>query len=264
MILRTKTLTLLLFLLIAAFMLPFLSCDILGGVDKTTGGSDKPGTGAPETDAPGTGAPKSGIAEIIDPWRGVWYSHYAGLRTDGYRVGRWDELKEVMGNKLSLFPDFDPDNPRLHDGYAIKDDDYFLFYDDTVFGEDDNGEGGNGGWGGSMVFRYLGIVRAVNAFNDHAGAGAVIVEYLDGCYPQWSQDVLIMPLPFFGMYYRVVNPDCILMANAVDLAALNSGRRYYTETATLEEAVAKNNAENESKFIAGVALPQDRETPMDP
>ena len=60
-----------------------------------------------------------------------------------------------------------------------------------------------------------------------------------------------MPLPFFGIYYR--------MANAVDLAALGAGKRYYTETATLEEAVVKNSAENEGKFIRWGVVPQDRE-----
>jgi hypothetical protein len=289
MALQTKTLTLFLCLSLVALVLPFSSCDIygqLGGADQTTTvggengpgtgepgtgepGTNEPGTGEPGTDGPGTGEPgtnepgtdkpKSGIAAIIDPWRGVWYSHYGKVRTDGYRVGRWDELREAMGNKLSLFPDFDPDKPRLHDGYAIKDDDYFLFYDDTVYGENDAGEGGNGGWD-SLVTRYIGVVRAVNIFNNNADTGAVIIEYLEGCYPQWSQDVLIMPLPFFGMYYRVINPDCIQMANAVDLAALTAGRRYYTETATLEQAIAKNTAENDSEFISwGVVIPQDRE-----
>jgi hypothetical protein len=261
MVLRPGTLALFLCLFLAALLLPFSSCDIYGQRDDT----DTPGTGTPGTDTPGTdtpepGPPKSGIAGIIDPWRGVWYSHFGGLRTDGYRIGRWGELQGLMGNKLALFPDFEPDNPRLYDGYTIKDDDYFIFYDDTVYGENDSGEGGNGGWGGSFVFRYIGIVRAVNSFNGNPDTGAVIIEYLEGCYPQWSQDVLIMPLPFFGIYYRVINPDCIKLANAVDLDALSAGKRYYTETATLEEAVAKNNAENESKFISwGVVVPQDRE-----
>jgi hypothetical protein len=49
------------------------------------------------------------------------------------------------------------------------------------------------------------------------------------------------------------------LANAVDLAALTSGKAYYTETATLQEAIDKNNAENESKFVAGVGIAQDRE-----
>jgi hypothetical protein len=215
---------------------------------------EPPGTDTPET------ATTNDIAGIIEAWRGVWYSHYGDTRIDGYRVGRWSELKAVMGNKLSLFPNFDPDNPRLHDGYAIKNNDYFLFYDDTVYGEGEGGEGGNSGWGENMVFRYLGVVRAINIFNNNANTGAVIIEYLDGCYPQWSEEVLATPLPFFGMYYRVLNSDSIQMGNAVDLAALYDGKDYYTETATLQEAIAKNNAGNESEFMAwGVVWPQDRE-----
>jgi hypothetical protein len=201
----------------------------------------------------------AGIAGIIEPWRGVWYSRFGELRLDGYRVGRWSEIKDLMGNKLSLFPDFDPDKPRLHDGYDIQDDDYFIFYDDTVYGADDNGEGGNGGWDG-FVSRYIGIARAVNIFNDNADTGAVIIEYLEGCYPQWAMDVVFWPLPFFGIYYRVISPGSIQMANAVDLDALAAGKAYYTETATLQEAIDKNNAENDSKFISwGVVIPQSRE-----
>jgi hypothetical protein len=46
----------------------------------------------------------------------------------------------------------------------------------------------------------------------------------------------------------------------VDLAALYRGKKYYTETATLDEAVEKNTVENEAEFISwGVVIPQDRE-----
>jgi hypothetical protein len=222
-------------------------------------GTDEPGTDEPGTDEPGTDEPvDTSVAGIIEPWRGVWYSRYGGSRLDGYRVGRWSEIKEVMGDKLALFPDFDPDTTRLHDKYAIQDDDYFFFYDDSVYGEDDNGEGGNGGWG--RITRYIGIVRTVNVFNGDAATGAVIIEYLEGCYPQWAMDVVFWPLPFFGIYYRVINPDSIQMANAVDLDALTAGKAYYTETATLQEAIDKNSAKNSSKFISwGVVIPQYRE-----
>jgi hypothetical protein len=200
----------------------------------------------------------TGIAAVIEPWRGVWYSRFGGSRLDGYRVGRWGEIQELMGAKLALFPDFDPNNPWLHDKYVIQDGDYFIFYDNTVYGENENGEGGNGGWD-NLITRYIGIVRAVNIFNGDPDTGAVIIEYLEGCYPQWSRDVLLWPLPFFGMYYKVIDPDAIQMANAVVLDALNAGKPYYTETATLQEAVDKNNAENTGKFISwGVVMPQYR------
>jgi hypothetical protein len=50
------------------------------------------------------------------------------------------------------------------------------------------------------------------------------------------------------------------MANAVDLAAMYAGKPYYTEKATLDEAIAANSVENEAEFISwGVVIPQDRE-----
>jgi hypothetical protein len=50
------------------------------------------------------------------------------------------------------------------------------------------------------------------------------------------------------------------MANAVDLAALAAGEKHYTETVSLKEAAAKNNAENSDEFVSwGVVIPQDRE-----
>jgi hypothetical protein len=247
-------------LLIAVMLGVFLiaSCDNLQ--NSPSGRTETPGADTPETGNPGPGAPESSsVARIIDPWRGVWYSLYGGARLDGYRVGRWDEIKELMEDRLALFPDFDPDNPRLHDSYAVQDDDYFIFYDDTVYGEDDNGDGGNGGWE-SHVTRYIGIVRAVNTFNDDPDVGAVIIEYLEGCYPQWALDVLFWPLPFFGVYYRVISPTAMQLANAVDLDALFAGMAYYTETATLQEAIDKNTAENSEKFISwGVVIPQYRD-----
>jgi hypothetical protein len=50
------------------------------------------------------------------------------------------------------------------------------------------------------------------------------------------------------------------MANAVDLAALYAGKRYYTEKGTLAEAIAANSVENEAEFISwGNVTPQMRE-----
>jgi hypothetical protein len=90
----------------------------------------------------------------------------------------------------------------------------------------------------------------------------VIIEYLDGCYPKWEADLLgPPPLPFFGMYFRPAEKKGYMQfANAVMLANLAAGRKYYTGTATLEEALAKNNADNDGEFIAwGVVTPSSRE-----
>jgi hypothetical protein len=198
------------------------------------------------------------IERFLESWQGEWYSHYGNRRLDSYRVGKWKDRETLLPPvKQAHFPGFDINNPAFRGAPAvIGDDDYFVFYDDTVY-ETAPGSGGNGGWG----FGYMGIVRAINLFNGTSDNGAIIIEYLDGCYPGWEPDLLgPPPLPFFGIFFRILEPDCIQMANAVNLENLYAGRKYYTETATLQEAIDKNNAENEGEFIAwGVVIPQDRE-----
>ncbi|MDR0710657.1 MAG: hypothetical protein LBF77_11395, partial [Spirochaetaceae bacterium] len=199
--------------------------------------------------------------QVIDSLTGVWYSHYSGIgRLDGYRIGKWKDFEELMvdSGKIALFPEFEP--VPYAAGETPRDDDYFVFYDDTVYGEKEDGTGGNGGWGEGMGFRYMGIVRAVNVFTGDLNRGAIIIEYLKGCAPAWDDDIKDGQRPFFGIYYRKVDADTVQLANAVDLAAMYNGEKYYTETATLEEAINKNTAENDSAFIVwGVVIPQDRE-----
>jgi hypothetical protein len=252
---------------VAAAALAVAACEMytyygkLGGADKTVAAD---------------------IEYILAPKVGVWYSHYGRKRLDGYTIGKWKDVKALLGEEKvelfgRLFPGFDFDNPTFkelpaaigddanaEDGEGagsppVEDEDYFIFYDDTVYGEGEDGSGeGEGGWG----FGYMGIVRAVNTFQDSEN-GAIIIEYLDGCYPPWLNayvDIENEPLPFFGIYYRVLKPDIIQMANAVVLANLFAGLPYHTETATLAEAIEKNNAENDGEFISwGVVIPQDRE-----
>lgn len=230
-------------------LLPPVSCD---GAYGTVGGADSTFT---YQDA-------AGIAGILESWSGEWYSHYGNRKLDSYRIGLWKDRHSLLPQaKRSLFPDFDIDRPKFKNpGSTLNDDDFFVFYDDTVY-EETPGDGGNGGWGDDMVFRYIGIVRAVNIFQTAgSGSGAIIIEYLDSCYPTWDADIASKPLPFFGVYYRVLNPRHIQMANAIVLENLYAGRKYYTETATLQEAVDKNSAENDGEFIAwGVVIPQDKE-----
>jgi hypothetical protein len=218
------------------------------------------------------------IARVIGSWSGVWYSHYGNRKLDGYRIGKWKDRHALIPQaKLArLFPDIDLDNPRLLNYRGMSydaandfprsadypnglDDAYFVLYDDTVF-ETEPGDGGNGGWGDDFRMRYFGVVKAVNTFYSDK-AGAVIIQYLDGGFPNWDPDFPgPPPLSYFGIYYRVLAPDIIQMANAVELGDLAAGKKYYTETATLEEAIAKNTVENEGEFIAwGVVIPQDRE-----
>jgi hypothetical protein len=194
---------------------------------------------------------------------GVWYSHYAGIgRLDGYRAGKWGAFAELVVNsgKNALFPNAD-DPPRLFlsSSPAPLATDYFVMYDDTVYGQGENDLGGNGGWD-LFITRYMGVVRAINIFNGDPNRGSVIVEYFNGCAPSWDYDIRYGQRPFFGIYYRVLGANTIQMANAVDLAALYAKRKYYTETATLREAIEKNTVENEAEFISwGVVIPQDRE-----
>jgi hypothetical protein len=233
----------------ALLVLLFSSC---GNPYGTVGGADATLT----VDDP------NGIAGIIESWQGIWYSHYGQRRLDSYIIGTWGNVRTAAGDRLAIFPGFDPDSPKFLDseGRAVPANlnagDYFILHNDTVYEQEEGGEDA-AGWG----FGFMGIVRAVNVFNGDAGTGALIIEYLDTAYPQWEPDLFgPPPLPFFGIYYRVVNPDCIQMANASDLAALAAGEKHYTETASLEEAAAKNNAENSDEFVSwGVVIPQDRE-----
>ncbi|MDR2185507.1 MAG: hypothetical protein LBO80_07570 [Treponema sp.] len=241
-------------LIVSIVVLSLYSCALyeygrLGGADETN--ILRPSAG--------------GFEERMAFMSGVWYSHYAGAgRLDGYRIGKWEDFEELMGDsgKIALFPDLDPANPAACDtGKPPQKGDYFVFYDDTVYGEQEDGAGGNEGWGEAMAFRFMGIVRAVNIFNGDPDRGAIIIEYLEGCAPAWDDDIKDGGRPFFGIYYRVLKPDTLQLANAVDLAALYNGEKYYTETATLDEAITRNGVENEAEFISwGVVIPQDRET----
>jgi hypothetical protein len=189
---------------------------------------------------------------------GVWYSHYAGIgRLDGYRIGKWGDFDDLVENagKTALFPGLTAPYQTCT-GAAFTNNDCFVLFDDTVYGQTDDSSPPQAGWN----FAYCGVVRAVNVFNGNPNRGAVIIEYLEGCAPQWDDDIKDGQRPFFGVYYRVLKPGVVQMANAVDLAAMYNGKKYYTETATLQGAVDSNSVENEAEFISwGVVIPQDRE-----
>jgi hypothetical protein len=234
------------------FAVVFTACDMyeygqLGGADRTSHFAVEDST----------------FKEIMSFMSGVWYSHYAGIgRLDGYRIGLWKDFKTIVedSGKDSLFPNLVKETYTTESGSNTpRDDDFFLLYDDTVYGQSDNGAGGNESWG----FGYLGIVRAINVFNGDPNRGAIIIEYLKGCAPGWLNrwpDSSDGKRPFFGIYYRILEKDTVQMANAVDLEALYNGEKYYTETAHLNEAREFNSVENEAEFISwGVVIPQNRE-----
>jgi hypothetical protein len=200
---------------------------------------------------------------LLEDLSGVWYSHYAGIgRLDGYRIGKWKDFKELVidPGKISLIPGIgdDPLNAKTCTGYTPKDGDYFVLYDSSVYGQEDDNGSADSDWG--YNFGFCGIVRAVNLFYNKQEMGAIIIEYLEGCASQWDVDIKDGQLPFYGIYYWYSTPDRVQMANAVDLAALYNGRKYYTEKATLQEAIDSNTVEYEAEYIAwGVVIPQDRE-----
>ncbi|MDR2445479.1 MAG: hypothetical protein LBD44_06050 [Spirochaetaceae bacterium] len=235
-----------------ALILILAACDLytygqLGGADQT------------DILRPGN----SVFSKLLSSFSGVWYSHYAGIgRLDGYRIIKWSDFLNDEKSKARatlIFPDFAPGVSKTYDTKTLPgDDDYLVLYDDTVYGQADDEDGLQASWG----FGYAGIVRAINIFNGDRNRGAIIIEYIENCAPEWLDGwgVGDGKLPFFGIYYRVLDSDTIQMANAVDLAALYKGAPYHTETATLDEAIEKNNVENEAEFIAwGVVIPQNRE-----
>ncbi|MDR2135081.1 MAG: hypothetical protein LBO76_00530 [Treponema sp.] len=234
------------------FLVLFSGCEGLYG---KLGGADK-------TDALYPGDPD--FERIMFSLSGAWYSHYAGVgRLDGYRIGKWGEHSALIPpEKKALFPNID-----IHTLYTGSDvtapaspvpGDYFVLYDDTVYGQPDKEAGGNGGWG--TVSRYIGIVRAIGVFNKDPNRGVVVIQYLKGCAPQWDEDIKNGQRPFLGIYYRILDKDTVQIANAVNLEAMYNGEKYYTETATLQEAIELNTAENEAEFISrGAVIPQDRE-----
>ena len=235
------------FLLFFAAGFLFWSCDHgqLGGADRTD-------TYYP-TDAL--------FEERLEFLCGVWYSYSAGIgRLDGYRIRKWSDFDAEDKTKAqALFPELDADAPKTYSTQEPSLNSYYVvLYDDTAYGQDDDGSGGNESWG----FGYMGLVRAINIFNDNIKRGAIIVEYFEGADPLWLVDQGLErgEKPFFGIYYKVIDSDTVQMANAVDLAAMYNNKPYYTEQGTLDEAIKMFDIENEAEFITwGVVFPQIRE-----
>jgi hypothetical protein len=246
---RIKSAILILFA--AGFL--FWSCD-----NGQLGGADRTDTYYP-TDAQ--------FEERLTFLCGTWYSYYAGIgRLDGYRIRKWSDFDDTDKAKArALFPQLDADNPKTYSAQEPPQNSYYvLLYDDTAYGQGDDGSGGNESWG----FSYMGLVQAINIFNGDKNRGAIIVEYFEGADPKWLSDQSsdyyqgLSPgeKPFFGIYFKEINSNTVQMANAVDLAARYAGNHYYTEQGTLNEAVKKFDVENEPDFIDwGVVFPQIRE-----
>ena len=238
------------FLLFAIVFL-FFSCDygMLNDADKTN------------TYYPGSQV----FEERLGFLSGLWYARYEGIgRLDSYRIRKWSDFT-VADRAEILFPSLNVNDLKTYAAQAAPgNNDYIMLYDDTVYGQQDDETGGQASWG----FSYMGLVRAVNIFNNDMNRGAVIIEYFEGADPAWLSDpngysyqgLAPGEKPFFGIYFRVLGQDTVQMANAVNLAALYEGEHYYTEKGTLQEAIKAFDVVNEAEFISwGVVIPQQRE-----
>jgi len=238
---------------LCSLLFVLFSCDLgqLGGADRT------------DTYYPADAL----FEERLQFLCGVWYSYYAGVgRLDGYRIRKWSDFDNTDKAKAqALFSGLNASSLRTcSSNKSPQNNDYILLYDDTVYGQEDDGTGGNESWG----FSYMGLVRAINIFNSDIKRGAVIIEYFEKADPEWlsdpdgyvNQGLAPGEKPFFGIYFKVSNSNTVQMANPVDLAALDAKKPYYTEQGTLNEAVKKFDVENEAEFINwGVTYPQIRE-----
>ena len=202
--------------------------------------------------------------ERLDFLCGTWYSHYADIgRLDGYRIRKWSDFAaEDKAKAQAQFPNLNVDDPKTYSaGELPQNSHYIVLYDDSVFGQQDDGSGGGPPDGSISGTGFMGLVRAINIFNGDKDRGALIIEYFEGADPLWlsGQGLARGEKPFFGIYYKALDSDTVQMANAVNLAALYAGESYYTEQGTFEEAVKTFNVENEAEFIDwGVVTPQER------
>jgi hypothetical protein len=247
-----------------AACLCFWGCDLgygkVGGADgytvlgDDTGGDNTTGNNADGDDTAGNNA----LGEFLEFFIGEWYSHhpYAEYQTDGYKIGKVKDLQTDYPDNHgypSGFPRNTPAagnySPKLGSNYAITPEDHYVLYLAK-----DKQEPGN-----KDVPAFMGIVRRVHIFDtaeESREAGAIIIEFLEGCYEDGSQfGYDVSDHPFQGIFYRIIDDDTVQLANAWDFVNWEA-----PNTATLEEAAAKFVPENEGDLIAwGIVLPQKRE-----
>jgi hypothetical protein len=202
------------------------------------------------------------IAYFVDAWEGGWYARNGVMLLDGFIFGRWKTVSG-LGLKLHAFPGFNSAQPRFLNAQGqpadavpatedargqagtIHPDDYFVMFDDTVYGlssaDQDSGVAG---------YSYLAVIRGVNIFDRNEGRGALVVEYLSGCYPsRYPFAEGEAALPFYGIFFRAVSERAMKLENPLKLAERLNGRPYYTESATLDEAFRQSNVENDAEFV---------------
>ncbi|MDR2517205.1 MAG: hypothetical protein LBC88_07485 [Spirochaetaceae bacterium] len=224
---------------------------------------------------------------VIAFLEGAWFSGAGGQTLVGYRIGKIENIARDLAEypDLAYWTDkgFDPAAPRVLCGASgsggatgsggagngvVKPGAYYIYYYDNF--EDD-------------YFGYLAVVHVVNIFQAAEGEppqGALIIEYLEHCFPEWAD--FTAPLrPFCAVYYRILSRaadgaghDTVQMANPVNLAKLDEWSRsqipgngpplpaihYAVETAALDEARAAFRAGTDAACINwGVVMPQNRE-----
>jgi hypothetical protein len=204
------------------------------------------------------------LAPYLSDCQGGWYSWHGNRLQTGFVIGQWKTI-DGIDEKLGAFPDFDRNDPRFLDSdgspvparYAtaatrgqagtIHDEDYFILYDETVYGQSGNSVGASPG---PRRASYLAVLRGVNIFDHNPDRGALVVEYLAGCYPErYPFAEGPAALPFFGIFFRALDRNTRQMANPIKLADRLNGRPYYTETDDLDAAFAQSNVENGAEFV---------------
>jgi hypothetical protein len=204
------------------------------------------------------------IARHLGDCQGGWYSWYGNRLESGFVIGQWKTIDSI-DQKLEVFPGFDRNDPRFLDSEGvpvpaqhasasargrrgtIHDDDYFIMYDETVYGQSGNSIGASPG---PRRASYLAILRGVNIFDHDSDRGALVVEYLAGCYPdRYPFNGEPKTLPFFGIFFRVLGRDTRQMANPIKLADRLNNRPYYTETEDLDAAFLQSAVENAVEFV---------------
>jgi hypothetical protein len=146
-------------------------------------------------------------------------------------IGRWRSVSKEDG-----------------EGYNIS---------ETLFEYQDGGQP-KGVWGMS----YKGVVRYTKRFNKTDGI--IIVEYTSDGWPEYTKPGhninpwvgTPIPGPFFGIYYSKLTDNSVVLANATTLDSVPLYKP--PETKTLAEAITKFTLKNRDRFVANVAMPQQR------
>jgi hypothetical protein len=236
-----------------AACLCFWGCDL--GYGKV---GDADGYTGLDTGGNNTGGDNT-LGEFLKFFVGEWYSNhpYSDYQTDGYKIGKVKDLKDDYPSNNgypSGFPRAIPADGdysyKLRSNYAIdpETDHYVLYL------AKDKQEPGN-----KDVPAFMGIVRRVHIFDkaeESREAGAIIIEFLVGCYEDGSRfDYDVSDRPFLGIFYRIIDDNTVQLANTWDFVNWEP-----TNTATLEEAIEKYIPKNDGDFVDwGIVLPQERE-----